>query len=293
MECDVVKLNMGKTRCNKMPEMLVGMIETPSNFVIPAATLNDPVALLEFLNDAAVAPAAERIYLWPEFKSFENISQEAVYEDTPLAYLPVRDGNYRFKIGIRQNMCTHKAMYTHRASSGRVIFIDSENQLILTEAANGDGMGLSMQLLHTEKLLFNDGSISTKSMFVVALQNNKELDRNGMLTVLDSWNQITQLVDVKLRLIGTPTATTIVVDAAPECDSSTPLPGLVVADFSLIDNATGTAHTITTAVEDPLVPGRYTLTGVAYVASKLKLAAAEDLSLPGYETPEAVAVNPA
>ena len=36
MECDVIKKNLGVSRCNKMPEMLVGMITTPNDFVIPS-----------------------------------------------------------------------------------------------------------------------------------------------------------------------------------------------------------------------------------------------------------------
>ena len=177
MECDVIKKNLGVSRCNKMPEMLVGMITTPNDFVIPAETLADAALLLEYLNDAILAAAGDRIYYWPDFKGFENISQEAVYEDSPLAYLPVRDGNYRFRFMVRENLCLHKAMYTHRSNTGRVIFLDNENQLILSENIDGDGIGFKMQLLHTEKLMFNDGSVASKSPIVVALQNNKELDK--------------------------------------------------------------------------------------------------------------------
>ena len=204
MECNVLKKNLGVSLCNKMPEMLIGMITTPNNFVIPAATLADPVLLLEFLNEATLAPAAERIYLWPDFKSFENISTEAVYEDTPLSYIPVRDGQYRFRFGIRENLCLHKAMYTHRSNTGRAIFIDSENQLLLTETSEGDAMGIKMQLLHTEKLLFNDGSVATKSPILVALQNNKEIDKSGILVSFDNVGELNRIVDAKLTVIGAP-----------------------------------------------------------------------------------------
>ena len=59
MECDVVKKIWVYQRCNKMPEMIVGMIETPNAFTIPVDTLNDPALLLEYLNEAAIAPAAD------------------------------------------------------------------------------------------------------------------------------------------------------------------------------------------------------------------------------------------
>jgi len=291
MECDVVKKNLGLSRCNKMPEMLISMITTPPGFSIPAATLADPVLLLAFLNDAAVAPVGQRIYRWPDFKSFENISQEAVYEDTPLAYIPVRDGNYRFRFGIRENLCIHKAMYSHRANSGGVIFFDSENQLILSEKDNGDGLALTLQLLQTEKLMFNDGSVASKSPIMVALQNNKEIDKNGVLVPFDAFNQIVRIVDTKLTTVGAASATTITVKVAAECDS-TPLVGLVKDDFSLVDDDDGASHAITTAVEDPAIAGQYTLTGTAFEASKLSLVSASTLSVPGYETLTPVQITP-
>ena len=296
MECDVVKKNLGVSRCAKMPEMILYMITTPNDFVIPAALLaqahtpEGATALLDYLNAAILAPAGERIYYWPAIKGFENISQEAVYEDTPYAYLPVRDGNYRFKFFFRENLCFHKAMYTHRSNTGRVMYIDSENQFFLTEAANGDGKGFQMQLLHTEKLVLNDGSVSTKSPAVVAHQNNKEIDKTGLLFGFDSFTDLVRIIDQKLVVVGTPNATTIVVDVSAECDS-TPLTGLVVGDFLLVDDATGTEHTIATAVPDPSFPGRYTLTGVGFVNSKLGLGPAGDLSVEGYETPVPVQIT--
>jgi hypothetical protein len=289
MECDVVKKNLGLSRCNKMPEMLVSMITTPPGFTIPAATLADAATLLEFLNAAAVAPVGQRIYRWPDFKSFENISQEAVYEDTPLAYLPVRDGNYRFRFGIRENLCIHKAMYTHRANSGGVIFFDSENQLILSEKTDGDGVALTLQLLQTEKLLFNDGSVSSKSPILVALQNNKEIDKSGVLVPFDDFNQIVRIVDTKLTVSGPASATTIVVKAMAECDS-TPLTGLTKEDFLLL-TAAGAPQAIITADESPSIPGQYTLTGAGLVSGTLSLTAAADLSVPGYEVQEPVAIT--
>jgi hypothetical protein len=283
MECDVVKKNLGVSQCNKMPEMIMGMITTPNDFVIPAETLADPGLLLEYLNDAILAPAGQRIYYWPSVKGFENISQEAVYEDSPYAYLPVRDGNYRFKFMFRENLCLHKAMYSHRANTGRVIFIDSENQLFMTETADGEGKGFQMQLLHTEKLVFNDGSVATKSPVVVALQNNKEIDTAGLLVQFDSFSDLNRIVDQKLKVIGSPTATTIVVEVMAECDA-TPLNGLVVADFLLVDDDNGATHAITTATPDPSFPGRYTLAGTAFEASKLGLKPAGELSVEGYES---------
>lgn len=288
--CNVTKGNLGLSQCNKLPQMIVGMITTPADFSIPAATYAVEADLLTYLNAALLDPAADRIYLWPNFRTFENISTEAVYEDTPMAYLPVRDGDYRFKFGIKENLCLHKKMYTHRASNGRVILIDNENQLIGTELSDGSFAGLTMQMLHTEKFMFNDGSVSTKSPIVIALQNNKELDKDGSILQADFVGELYRIVDVTLTIVGTPTTSSIVVDVAAECDG-TAITGLVVADFNLTDDDDGANHAISSATESSTVPGRYTLAGTAFEDSVLNLDAPDVLSIQAYESTGGVAVT--
>src|SRR5690606_23372110 len=171
MDCNVVKKNLGLVTCNKLPQLIRGMITTPNTF-----SLTEAQALVAAnWQNALIAEASERAHYWPPFINFENISEEAVYEDLPLGYLAVRDGNYRFRFGIKQNLCIHKAMFTHRSNQGRAFLYDTENQLIGTMDSNGNIRGLSIQLLHTEKMIFSDGSVSTKSPIVLALLDNKEL----------------------------------------------------------------------------------------------------------------------
>lgn len=291
MECDVVKKNLGLSRCNKLPKLPNGMIETPGNFVIPAATIaSGPAAILTYLQSSLLAVEANRSYYWPPFDSYEDISEAAVYQDGPLSYRQVRDGNYRFRFGITQNMCLHKAMFTHRATSGRVILIDVENQLIGTELSNGDFAGLSIQMLNTEKLKFSDGSVATESPIVVALRNNKELDKNGaILDGTDIIGELYRIVDVELALVGDNTATLMTVDVSAICDG-TAISGLVTADFLLVDNDDGATHAITSATESTTVPGRYAIVGVAFEASTLTLKAPSVLSVKAYESLAAIAI---
>jgi hypothetical protein len=279
-ECNVVKKNLGLGRCNTLPSMPRTQITTPMNWKIPKATLDAGSAAIEtYIQDAMLAPLGERIYLWPNFSSFENISEEATYQDTPLSYKKVRDGNYRFRFGISENMCIHKAMYTHRASSGRVIIVDIENQMIGTKNSAGDFMGLTINGLNTEKFKFNDGSVATESPILVALANNKELDKDGALIEADFVGTLNRLVDVELTVVGTPSATTIVVDVKVKCDG-TPLNGLVVGDFILLKND-GTSQTITSLAE---VDGRYTLSGTGWVSGSLDLDTPDQLSIQAYES---------
>lgn len=284
MNCEeVVKKNFGRSLCNTLPNLPSGMITTDDDVVIPAATLADPAELLTFLNAQILLGKA---FYWPPFASFENISQEAVYEDTPLAYLPVIDGNYRFRFGISENICIHKAMYTHRSlNKGRVIIIDKKNQLLMTETAAGDGTGLSMQMLHTEKFIFNDGSVSTKSPVLVALQNNLEIDSTGFMVVFPFVSQLYRIVDAAL-VIDSLDSGEIVVTVTAECDG-TPILGLGANDFVLTDEDGNDVPV--TAVEEG--EGVYTLTG-SIVDGTLTLETPTALTIKAYDGEEVVVAVP-
>jgi hypothetical protein len=277
MNCAIEdKKNFGRSRCNTLPNLPNGMITTDDDVVIPKATLASQSLLLAFLNTKILEGKA---WYWPNFSLFENISQEAGYEDTPLAYLLITDGNYRFRFGISENICFHKAAYSHRAISGRVILIDKLNQLLLTETSTGDGKGLGIQLLTTEKFVFNDGAgVATKTPIVVALRNNKEIDKSGIIVTLDAYDELYRIVDVALEIISA-TATEIVVTAKAECDGTSVL-GLVTADF-IVKDEDGNANGTITAVEDG--EGQYTLTGTGIEDGTLDLRPPATLGVKAYK----------
>ncbi len=97
-------------------------------------------------------------------------------------------------------------------------------------------------------------------------------------------------MDVELEIVGTSSATTIVVTVATVCDG-TPVSGLVVGDFNLTDDDDSASHAISSSVESTTVPGRYTLTGVSFEDSHLNLDPPDVLSIQSYESTGAVAVN--
>ena len=280
LDCNITKKNLGLSKCNKLPSLIKSIITTPATFKLTPSQLLTEAATKTALQNALLSGIAQRIYLWPNFVGFENISQEAVYEDNALAYIPVRDGNYRFKFHIKESLCFHKAMYTHRANGGRAFLFDVENQLIGTQDDDGNFMGLSIQNLNTEKLMFSDGSVSTKSPILLALSDNKELDQDGAILDAAFVNTLTRLTDVTLEVVSA-SATTIVVKVFVTCDE-TPVNGLTDEDFVVLD-AAGDPQTISGATEDD---GTYTLTGSSIDSGTIDLVAAADLSVPGYEAQE-------
>lgn len=278
MDCNTRKTPLGVTRCNKLPAMPKSMIVTPIGFKFTAAQVASATLMEAALQAAILAGEATRVHCWPNFVSFENISEDAVYEETPLAYLAVRDGNYRFRFSLKESLCLHKSMFTHRANSGRAFLFDVENQLIGTLDSDGNFYGFTIQLLHTEKMVISDGSVSTKSPIVLALADNKELDAEGALVDAPYVNTVDKLTDVELTIVSA-TSSEIVVDAKITCDGSA-LNGLVLADFVLLDDA-GAAQSIATATE---VDGRYTLTATTTFADgTLNLDDPDQLSIQAYE----------
>lgn len=275
MDVCLDKKNLGPSKCAKLPSLFRSMITTPNGFKVTAEQAVDP----EFWQAQLLAGKAERIYLWPDFVGFTDQSEAAVYENTPLAVLLVRDGRYNFKFDIKENLCLHKAMFTHRSISGRVFFQDVDNQLFGTTNADGDFMGFRILLLNTEKLMISNGTVSTKSPVVVVLADNLEIDQNGALLDAAFVNALERLTDVTLTVGAGPTDDEVVVTVKVTCDG-TPVNGLEEADF-ILKKADGTVQVITGMTEDD---GVYTLTGAGgWVTGTVRLKAPADLSLEAYE----------
>jgi hypothetical protein len=286
LDCNTLKQNLGLSRCNRFPAQPRTMITTGPDFKLTPVQLATEASAKAALQAAILAGYANRIYLWPFFVGFENISEEAVFEDNPLAYMHVRDGNYRFRFLIKESLCLHRAMYTHRATNGRAFIYDSENQLIGTRDAEDNFYGFTIQTLTTEKLQISDGTVTSKSPIVLALANNLELDLAGGIIQAPFINTLERLADVKLTIVGAPSATTIKVRVVVECDD-TPVNGLIDDDFLLRTDA-GVIQNITGVTE---VDGEYTLTGTGLVSGTLTLVAPDVLSVTAYEAQKPATVT--
>ena len=277
--------NIGVSSCKKIPNFLKGMITTPANFSLSFAN----AAISSNWQDALLAAKGSRIYLWPVAVMNENVNEAAVYEETPLSTQAVRDGRYRWRFSFQENLNLHKAMFSHQNFQGRVFLIDDKNQIIGTSRDGANFQGFTLDLLNPEKLLFNDGSVSSKTPVYVSLQDNLELDRAGCLIEASFINSLIRLTTVDLAIVGAPISTTIVVTVNSELDSKG-VSGLLVADFVLLDGG-GTPQTISGVVESTTIPGQYTLSGAGLVTGTLDLVAASALTVQGFESSGSVVVT--
>lgn len=91
------------------------------------------------------------------------------------------------------------------------------------------------------------------------------------------------LLDVTVEVVSS-SATSLVVDVQSYCDD-TPVTGLVVADFVLVDDAGG-SETINSVTESTSVDGRYTLDVTTLTADdyEINLQEPADMTTDGYQT---------
>lgn len=267
--------NIGKSSCKKIPQLIKGMITTPDDFSLTFTQAADS----SNWQTALLAAKSSRIYLWPTAVNFEAQNEEAVYQDTPLSTISVRDGRYRYKLSFLENLQVHKAMYSHKNFSGRVFLIDNENKIIGTELANGNFAGFSIDLLNPEKLKLNDGSNATMSPVYVSLEDNRELDEYGAMIEGTFLKTLVPLTSVEIA-VSNATAAGMTATVTSSLDLVEIL-GLVQADFVLLDE-NGAAQVIDAVVDNE--DGTYTLTGAGLTSGTLNLVSAANLSVKGFES---------
>jgi len=278
-KCNLIKRPLGIGNCPSMPEYFRRKITTKQGFSIPKATIDaGNAAIIAYLQTAILN---KDIYLWPQMFASEDQSEETVYQSTPLGKRAVREGFPEWLISYSDSLFSHTAMYTHRATTGRSIFVDTAGQLHGTSNDAGDFLGLSMQLLHTEKMKPNTGSEVATSPVRIVLSDTLEFDRDGALLPVSGINTLIELTEATVSVVSS-IATAVVVDVKISADG-TPLQGLVNGDFILLTTA-GAAQTISSVVESPSIPGRYTLNGTGLVTGTVNLAAPVDISIPAYES---------
>lgn len=283
IECFLVKKPLGLGNCPIMPGYYKQMITTKKDWFIPAETIAaGNAAILAFVQAAILA---KDIYVWPQFFNNTPEPEETIYQSTPLGKRKVRDGFYEWLINFSDSLCSHKAMYTHRATQGRIIFIDTDNQWSGTYDSSDNFYGLSVMMLNTEKMTPNTGSEVAMSPVRVTLADNLEFDRDGALLPVSSFNTLNVLTEAKITVLeATDTEVTVFVTVA--CDG-TPLEGLETADFVFLD-ADGVEQTITATEGEP---GVYTLAGTGLESGTLDLAEPDVLTVKAYDgTPVAVTI---
>lgn len=284
LDCIQDVANLGLIKCNKLPQMPKLLIETPPDFFLTPADAVDPTVWQTKLKLAKGA----RIYLYPEADNFEDKSEAAVYETTPLSVIAVRPGRYQYMFQYAKSLCYHKAMFTHKGKGNRFFILDIENQLFGMLNSDGNFQGFTSGLVNMEKLIMSNGTVATKSPLFLVLADSTEVDLSGVLIDGTFVNNLFPLTDVDLTEI-VQTAASVKISVLTSCDN-TPVLGLVAADFTFVKASDGTAQATDTVTDNG--DGTYTFDPTtAYVDGSINLVAASALSLDAYESTGAVVIN--
>ena len=290
VDCANEVLNVGTSKCKKIPQLLKGFIKTAENYTIVAADLATPTQLQIDIK----ADINNRVYLFPQWaKSFEDVSSEQLLEETPLSTMDVSPGMHRWKLGFTENLELHKAMYSHRNTGGRVLLIDIENKIIGTSDDDGTTIkGFLLDNLLTEKLKLSDGTVSSKTVVGVYLADNTELDERGFMTDASYVNSLVPLTSVVVTVAASPapSATSFTLSVASAVDG-VPIIGLIQADFVFLTAAGVNQDGNISGVTEPLDDGNYVVAGAAMVTGTINLVLPSALSLDAFESEGVVIVT--
>jgi hypothetical protein len=236
VDCANEILNLGASKCKKIPQLLKGIITTSNSYTITALLA---ASATQWQTDIK-ADINARIYLFPQWaKAFEDVSSDQILEETPLGVMGVDAGQHRWKLGFKENLELHKAMYSHRNTEGRVFLIDRDNKIIGTSDDDGTTLkGFLLDNLLTEKLKLSDGTISTKTNVGIYLADNTELDERGFMVDASFVNSLIPLTSVVITIAAapTPSSTAFNFSVASALDG-TPIIGLDKADLLFLDAA--------------------------------------------------------
>lgn len=283
-------LNLGTSKCKKIPKLLKGIIKTPNSYTITAELA---ASATQWQTDIE-ADINARIYLFPQWaKALEDVSSDQVVEDTPLGLTGVDAGQHRWKLGFVENLQLHKAMYSHRNTEGRVFLIDRENKIISTSDDDGTTLkGFLLDNLLTEKLKLSDGALASKTWVGVNLADNTELDERGFMTEAPFVNSLLSLTSVVITIASdpTPSATAFNFSVASLLDG-TPIIGLDKADLIFLTAAGVDQISAIDTLTEPLEDGDYVIAGTAMATGSLNLKLPADLSLDAYESTGAQTVT--
>lgn len=268
MSCEN-KNTIGVSNCKTLPEYLKGFAITGRDYTLTAADAADGAFWQTEI-------ANGNITLFPTWAfSYENISSDAITEESPMSMVEVHPGNYRLKFSFITDIKQQNAMYSWNNSGGRAWLFDTNNEAWGTSQDDGANVkGLLLDRIHVEKLALNDGTVRTKSIVNLYFIDNTELDLRGENVPAASFlNSLTPLSGATLAVSGVPTATEIIFTAVTTNNNKVvEISGLTLPDINLKD-AVGVAQSgVSGLTESAVTPGLYTIAGTGLVTGTLELA---------------------
>lgn len=266
------------------PGVIKRMITAPKGFYLSLANAK----LKAQWQNAILDTPAKRIYLWPNFRTFDNASEKFIYEKTDLSVMPVRDGIPEFDMEFLESIYIHKAMRSHTGTAPcQVFFIDNKNK-IWGQSDGTNFFGYDVALLNTETIMWSNGKTASKSPVKIVMVDSSQWDDNADFVEAKSFvNTLLPLTTV--TLLQTVNLAATLIKLTVKAADGTSIDGLAYTDFKLT-SVGGANHAVTVATQDAQT-GEYTITSAtAVVGDTLSLISPATLSLPGYEAPATIVI---
>ena len=172
--------------------------------------------------------------------------------------IPTSKGVWVEKFEFKVPSYQMQSVYTLDGIGGRLLMIDSLNQIIGTSPDGTKFKGLSVKriMVGVAKL----ATTNTQVMLVpitVEFDKNDEYGKEFAVVEIDFVEDINGLQNVSYAVVGTPTATEVVALVTRDSDG-TGVTGLVPSDFYVTDDE-GLAYAISGAVASLTIAGQYAL----------------------------------
>lgn len=292
--CVVGGANTGVPACAMAPDKFVGAILIPRSKTF---TDVEAVAIIRHLQAMCLAVASQRAYPIFRFEEIADNSEEETVNTLGYGSKQVaKDGKYDWTFRfLKGGLCFQKKLRAFNKADMKVLFVDSNNIIFGTRAADGNITGFSLDFFYAKPFKAADGSNAAIFQARFALSKPAEFNENVVYVNpgVDVEESIKGNIDVELVQLAVASGK-VTVGVQTVCDKvdlfETYDDALASGDLWKVTKA-GAVVAVTSVAKSATLPGwviSFTGTGehVVSLATPAELAAVDVGGTPdnGYES---------
>lgn len=229
-DCASAVLGTGTGGCRTIKKFIVRdyLIQKDYKFDKANDTL-DSVEIKKLIKKGILVPLPKNI------GSTAN-NKEVTYEEIQKMDIPVSGQVYGWKRNYLADKCLGAALNSLSSKQWNLLQVDEDGELNIVETSDGFIKGFDLNLVNYEGMTDNDGSVSAKLTLYL------QLSKTGSIEYGSSWNtignsQVNWLGLNGIEEIKLSKTSDGKIQAVFACDESTPVDGLVSANFRVLDDA--------------------------------------------------------
>ena len=211
--------------------------------------------------------------------NLENSNTEPTFYESRKLKLETKKARKGKKFTHHLGICSHSSLKSYEDSGYTQVFEFTEDgyvKAVLLDGGKVKGQDLENFIVGIRKDATLDAPASTDVEFIYS--NYKEFEDSGVISEPDfDLEDYEGIYEVALKVVGTPTATQIVVKATAGCSSCNGISveGIALADF-VFKKDDGTIQTIDSITSNG---NEYTLVGASFVSGILSTAVIEQTNI--------------